>query len=126
MSKQNLYLGKSGEEIATCLLKDNGYKILARNYRTKLGEIDIIARDKDTVCFIEVKTRNSDRFGFPVEAISISKQRQISKAALMFLKQNNLLDKKARFDVVSIICSENTPKLDLIKNAFELNENFSY
>jgi len=126
VSKQNLYLGKSGEEIATCLLKDNGYKILARNYRTKLGEIDIIARDKDTVCFIEVKTRNSDRFGFPVEAISISKQRQISKAALMFLKQNNLLDKKARFDVVSIICSENTPKLDLIKNAFELNENFSY
>ena len=126
MSKQNLYLGKKGEETAVGLLKNNGYKILLKNYKTKLGEIDIIASDKGTICFIEVKTRQSDRFGSPVEAISASKQRQISKAALVFLKEKNLLDKKARFDVVSILYSQDTPRLGLIKNAFELSNDFVY
>ena len=126
MSRQNLYLGKFGEESAIDLLKNNGYRILARNYKTKLGEIDIIARDKDTVCFIEVKTRHSDRFGLPQEAISRSKQRHIAKVALMFLKENNLLSKRARFDVISIMHSEDTSKLDLIKNAFELDQSFTY
>jgi putative endonuclease len=126
VSRQNLYLGKFGEESAIDLLKNNGYRILARNYKTKLGEIDIIARDKDTVCFIEVKTRHSDRFGLPQEAISRSKQRHIAKVALMFLKENNLLDKRARFDVISIMHSEDTSKLDLIKNAFELDQSFTY
>ena len=126
MSKQGLYLGKKGEETAVGLLKDNGYKILLKNYKTKLGEIDIIASDKGTICFIEVKTRQSDRFGSPSEAISASKQRQISKAALVFLKERKLLDKKARFDVVSIMYSKDSPRLDLIKNAFELNNDFVY
>jgi len=126
VSKQNLYLGKKGEETAVGLLKNNGYKILLKNYKTKLGEIDIIASDKGTICFIEVKTRQSDRFGSPVEAISASKQRQISKAALVFLKEKNLLDKKARFDVVSILYSQDTPRLGLIKNAFELSNDFVY
>jgi len=121
-----LYLGKKGEEIAVGLLKDNGYKILLRNYKTKLGEIDIIASDKGTICFIEVKTRQSDRFGLPSEAVSASKQRQISKAALVFLKERNILDKKARFDVVSILYSKDIPQLDLIKNAFELNNDFVF
>ena len=69
MSKQNLYLGKTGEEAAVSFLKDNGYKILARNYKTKIGEIDIVAKDKDTFAFIEVKTRHSDRFGEPFESV---------------------------------------------------------
>ncbi len=126
MSKQDLYLGKKGEEAAVGLLKDSGYRILLKNYKTKLGEIDIVASDKGTICFIEVKTRRSDRFGLPTEAISDSKQRQISKVALMFLKENNLLDKKARFDVVSILYSKDIPQLDLIKNAFELNNDFVF
>jgi len=126
VSKQDLYLGKRGEEIAVSLLKAHGYKILLKNYKTKLGEIDIIASDKGTICFIEVKTRQSDRFGLPVEAISVFKQRQISKVALVFLKERNLLDKKARFDVVSILYSKDTPQLDLIKNAFELSNDFVY
>lgn len=126
MSKQNLYLGKSGEELAVDLLKQNGYKIIAKNYRTKLGEIDIVANEKDTVCFIEVKTRRSDRFGSPQEAVLSSKQRQISKAALNFLKDNNLLDRNARFDVVSVVLTGDKPKLDLIKNAFELDQKFTY
>jgi len=126
VSKQNLYLGKLGEEAAVGLLKDNGYRVLLRNYRTKLGEIDIIAKDKDTICFIEVKTRQTERFGLPYEAISRFKQRQISKAALAFLKEKKLLDKKARFDIVSIIYSEEKPKLDLIRGAFELDNYFLY
>ena len=119
-------LGKSGEELAVDLLKQNGYKIIARNYKTKLGEIDIVAKEKDTYCFVEVKTRHSDRFGLPQEAVLNTKQRQIAKSALIFLKENKLLDKKARFDVVSILYSQDSPRLDLIKNAFELNERFTY
>jgi len=126
VSKQNLYLGKSGEELAVDLLRENGYKIIARNYKTRLGEIDIIAREKDTVCFIEVKARRSDKFGFPQEAVLRTKQRQISKVALGFLKDKNLLDRKARFDVVSVIFVGDEPKLDLIKNAFELDQRFIY
>lgn len=124
MSKQNIYLGKSGEDTALNFLKENGYKILAKNYKTKLGEVDIIAYDKDTLCFIEVKTRGSLRFGSPQEAVSHFKQRQISKVALQFLKRNNLLNKKARFDVVSVIYAEDKPAFDLIKNAFELKERY--
>lgn len=126
MYKQHLTLGKSGEELALALLEESGYRILARNYKTKLGEIDIVAYDKDTICFVEVKTRHSDKHGLPQEAISGFKQRQISKTALIYLKKNHLLDKKARFDVVSIIYSENASKLDLIKDAFELDKDFVY
>ena len=124
MSKQNIYLGKSGEDSALNFLKENGYKILINNYKTRLGEVDIIAYDKDTLCFIEVKTRGSLRFGSPQEAVSHFKQRQISKVALQFLKRNNLLNKKARFDVVSVIYAEDKPAFDLIKNAFELEERY--
>ena len=126
MSKEHLCLGKFGEEAACALLKKNGYKILVRNYKNKLGEIDIIAYDKDTICFIEVKSRHSDKFGLPQEAIFAPKQRKISKVALSFLKENNLFDKKARFDVVSVIYSGEMPRLDLIKNAFELDSGFTY
>lgn len=126
VSKQNLFLGKSGEEEAVNFLKEKGYKILKRNYRSKLGEIDIIAKDRDTFCFIEVKTRYSQRFGVPQEAVRARKQRQISKVALSFLKENNLLDKRARFDVVSIMNLGERPELDLIKNAFELDARYIY
>jgi len=126
VSREHLNLGRAGEGQALSFLKDKGYRILARNYRSKLGEIDIIAQDKDTICFIEVKSRTSDRFGLPKEAVFIPKQKQISQAALMFLKEKNMLDKKARFDVVSIIYSEGLPKIELIPNAFELNERFIY
>jgi putative endonuclease len=124
VSKEHLLLGKYGEEIAIEFLKEQGYKIIARNYKSRFGEIDIIARDKDTLCFVEVKTRRSDRFGSPKEAVSKSKQRQIAKSALSFLKEKALLDKKARFDVVSIIYSKDNPKKDLIKDAFELDAHF--
>lgn len=126
MSKQNIYIGKSGEEAAVNFLKEQGYKILMRNYKTKLGEIDVIGRDRGTICFIEVKTRSSDAFGTGLDAVSKLKQRQLSKAALSFLKYHSLLNKKARFDVVSLLFSGSAPKLNLIKNAFELDNSFTY
>ena len=126
MSKEKIGLGNKGEELAADFLRGNGYKIIYRNYKTKLGEIDIIAEEKDTFCFIEVKARTSDRFGLGSEAVSRLKQRQVAKAALSFLKEKSLLNRKARFDVVSIDYSCLKARVDLIKNAFELDGSFTY
>jgi len=126
VSKESLNLGSLAEEKAQGFLESNGYKILHRNYKTKLGEIDIIARDKDTLCFVEVKCRSTQRFGTGFEALNWRKQSQISKAALVYLKENKLLDRKARFDVVSIDNSGREERFGLIKDAFELNERFTY
>ena len=86
----NRDIGEKGEEIAVKYLKKNKYKILERNYLTKLGEVDIIAKDKGILCFIEVKSRRSNLLGAPEEAISLKKKRQISKLALIYLKENNI------------------------------------
>ena len=124
MSKESLRLGKTGEDEAVDFLRSCGYKILKRNYKNKLGEIDIIATDKDTVCFVEVKSRTNDRFGLPEEAVNRFKQDQISKVALCYLKENKLFDQSARFDIVSIDRSRD-PSVKIIKNAFELDERYS-
>ena len=126
MSNDNLNSGRLSEKKAQGFLKVNGYKILQTNYKTKLGEVDIIAKDKDTFCFIEVKSRSSDRFGSGLDAVSNLKQKQISKAALSFLKEKNPLDNKARFDVISLDGSGSEEKITLIKNAFELDARFAY
>ena len=126
MLKDNLNSGALAEDKAGEFLKTNGYKILHRNYRTKLGEVDIIAKDKDTFCFVEVKFRSSDKFGKGFEAVNGKKQIQIAKAALSFLKEKKLLDKSARFDVVSLDACGAEEKITLIKNAFELSERFTY
>ena len=125
MPGKNLEFGKVVEKEAAEFLKTKGYKILKSNYKTKLGEIDIIAKDKDTICFVEVKGRHSLKFGQPCEAVTLKKQRQISKAAVYYLKLNNLMDSPARFDVLSILYGDNKGELSLIKNAFELNASFT-
>lgn len=113
-------IGKKGEELAIRFLKKNGYRILKKNYVCKLGEMDIIARDKDTLVFIEVKTRTSNLFGPPQMAVNLSKQTKLSKVALNFLKENKIEDIKARFDVVAIEIRPDQDKIELIKDAFEL------
>ncbi len=112
--------GKKSESIAVKHLKKKGYKILEQNYRTKMGEIDIIARDKDVIVFVEVKARRSDRFGNPKWAVTYKKQRKISMAALQYLKAMAQSNAGARFDVVSIDSSQDTPVVEIVKNAFEL------
>ncbi len=96
------------------------------NFKTKLGEIDIIARDRDILSFIEVKTRRNESFSVPAEAVGRLKQRKISQIALIFLKQKKLLNYKARFDVVTISIIDKQPKIELIKNAFELDNSYLY
>jgi len=112
--------GEKSESIAARYLKKHGYKIIEQNYRTKLGEIDIIAREKDTIVFIEVKARKSKHFGNPKWAVTPKKQRKISMVALWYLKATRQSNAKARFDVVSIISSQDNPSIEVIKNAFEL------
>jgi putative endonuclease len=127
MSRYHLQLGKDGEAEALRYLKTKGYKIIRSNFRSRLGQIDIIARDGDCLCFIEVKTRTSKKKGRPQEAIGIKKMRQLSKAALGYLRDFQLLGRPARFDVVSIALADSeSSRIKLIKNAFELCGVYSY
>lgn len=117
----NLSFGKEAEGAAARFLEKQGYKLLRRNYRNKFGEIDIVAVDKGVICFVEVKARHTVLFGSPGEAVSRHKQRQISKAALCYLKENNLLERPARFDVVTLLYKNDPPEIALIRDAFELS-----
>ena len=119
-NKQRPYdLGKSGEEIALHYLEDKKYKIIARGFRLFRGEIDIIAFDRKTLVFVEVKTRKSRDFGLPEESVTPSKQRQIRKVAQGFLAKNNFQNAECRFDVISLSFNENKGySVRHIKNAF--------
>jgi putative endonuclease len=112
--------GEAGEALAARMLRQKGYQIVATNYRTKLGEIDIIARDGDTIVFVEVKSRQSGRFGDPKWAVTPRKQRKISMVALYYLKITGQAGAKARFDVVSIRSAAQRPEVEIIRNAFDL------
>jgi len=116
---QRKELGKKGEELAVQFLKKNGYRIVVRNYVCRLGEMDIIARERDTLAFIEVKTRTSTTFGPPQLAVNPAKQMQLSKVALNFLKVKGLEDVKARFDVVAILMGPRGTEIELIRDAFD-------
>ncbi|MGB9498483.1 MAG: YraN family protein [Dissulfuribacterales bacterium] len=112
--------GKFGENLAARHLKKLGYKIICKNYRTKLGEIDIIAKQDDTIVFVEVKSRRTSTFGSPKYSITLKKQQQISKTALYYLKKTNQSDVCARFDVVTVNSVNKKHDIEVIKNAFEL------
>ena len=117
-------LGQKGEAIVVSYLKEQGYEVLETNYRNRMGEVDIIAKEGDVWCFIEVKTRLSDYYGDGLEAITDFKQRTMTKLALSYLMENNLLDEYARFDVVAVSGNpDEAPTLEIIKNAFELTDN---
>ena len=117
---QKKELGKKGEDLALRFLKKNGYRIFERNYVCKMGEVDIIAKEKDTLVFIEVKTRTSTAFGPPQLAVNSAKQMQLSKVALYFLKEKGIEDVKARFDVVAILLGPKGPEIELIRDAFDV------
>ena len=127
MTLKTSALGKEGEALALRFLEAQGYRIKEKNFKNKLGEIDIVAQDKDTVCFIEVKTRTSEAFGLPLEAVSRAKQRKLSQMALSYLKSKNLLDERARFDIVSLIKTDTgDSEISLLKDAFELSAPYAY
>lgn len=101
----NTSFGKKAEEIAVKLLRKKGYRILCRNYTCKLGEIDIVAKHKDVLVFVEVKARRSLKFGFPEEAVTNAKLKKIKKASECFVKTHSNLPDKKRIDVVAMLFS---------------------
>lgn len=113
--------GNQGETEAARYLEGLGYKILHRQLRGVYGELDLVALDRETIVFVEVKTRASTAVGHPTESVTPAKQKKITRSALAFLKQNHWLNRKARFDVISIIWPKagQTPQLQHYINAFE-------
>ena len=114
---RNKIFGRCGEAVAFNYLIENNYKILNTNFSCKLGEIDIIAKDKEYLVFIEVKTRYSRKFGDPLEAVDERKQYKIRNIATMYLKTNRLLDTPCRFDVIAIL-GDSDDDIRHIENAF--------
>ena len=118
MEKYNKTIGNYGEEEATKFLIKNKYKIIERNYSCKFGEIDIIAKDKNILVFVEVKSRTNDRYGTPATAINYYKKKNIIKTAQMYIQKNKLQNEFCRFDVVEVLLENADNNIRLIKNAF--------
>lgn len=116
-------LGREGEGLARRFLKKKGYKLIEQNYKTPMGEIDIIAMDGKTLVFVEVKTRETLEFGQPFEAVNYIKRQRIEKVALSYLKRFKDLP-PSRFDVLSICYKDGKPHFELIRDAFESSIRF--
>lgn len=114
--QKNIY-GKKNEIIASNFLKQKGYKILEMNYKNKIGEIDIIAKDKDYLVFVEVKARFSRMFGDPTEAVNTTKQNKIRAVASVYLMQKRKTEANCRFDVIAVL-GEDDADIRHIEDAF--------
>jgi putative endonuclease len=125
---EHLRLGTRGEKLACRFLRRSGYKVLYRNFRGRSGgEIDIVCRDKDTLVFVEVKTRTREDFGRPFDAVDRNKQKRIARGALAWLRLLDDPDILFRFDVVEVIIVEDAlPRFELLRNAFALPEPYIY
>ena len=118
MTFKRLATGHQGEQLAVAYLRRQGLKIISQNTRLRCGELDLVARDGDTLVFVEVKTRKSGRFGSPLEAVDGRKQRQVCRAAQEYLLKNGGFEQDIRFDVVGVLLTE-PPQIEHIKNAFD-------
>ncbi|MDD4003446.1 MAG: YraN family protein [Clostridia bacterium] len=110
----NVQYGKKGEDCAAKYIKNKGYKIVERNFTVKQGEIDIIATQKDTIVFIEVKTRHKASDILPSQSVGAVKQAKYRKVALLYIKMNKLFNRSCRFDIIEV-CGG---KINHIENAF--------
>jgi putative endonuclease len=117
-----------GENLACQFLKKNGYKILYRNFKGRTGgEIDVVCRDRDTLVFVEVKTRTREDFGRPLETVTREQRNRIARGGLAWLRLLDDPDILFRFDVVEVIAAEGEqPRLELIQNAFSLPKPYIY
>jgi putative transposase len=111
-------LGDAGENLAAAALEKQGYKILERNYMAPIGEIDLVARQGQTLVIVEVKTRKSTRFGSPQEAVSVAKQVKLQRLAEYYLQQKGLGETSIRFDVVAITLTGEATRIEIIADAF--------
>ena len=119
MTQARQALGKHGEDLACRELERRGYAIVARRYRRRGGEIDIIARDGETIVFVEVKAREDRAFGSGADAVTAFKRRRIVEVAQEYLVRHHRSDCRCRFDVVSIQFDTGRPVVELIQNAFD-------
>lgn len=117
LAKHQIF-GQVGEQYAERFLKKQKYKILARNHKTPFGEIDIIAKTKNTYVFVEVKTRSSTSFGLPQDAVDRKKQLKIINSAENFLDQNKLFETDYRFDIIEVIGDSESYEINHIIDAF--------
>ena len=120
MTRERQDLGKWGEDLALKKVKKLGYKCIVRNYRCPLGEVDLIARDGETLVFVEIKTRRGRSLEYAKEAVNQRKRRQLSKVALAYMKANGCAESKARFDVVVINLDGGEQEIEVVRNAFDL------
>jgi putative endonuclease len=119
MSRARVILGKTGEDLACAELERRGYAIIARRYRRRGGEIDIISRDGTTLVFVEVKTRDGRAFGEAAEAVTAFKRRRITRLAVDYMTRHHLSNCACRFDVVSIHFDSRRPVIEVFQNAFD-------
>ena len=112
-------LGKRSEDLAVEYLRKAGLKIVQRNYRCKLGEIDCVARDGNSIVFVEVRSRSTADSESPKYSIGPKKRRTISKVALYYLKRKGLTSNSARFDVVTVVFEGDAPTIEWTRNAFD-------
>ena len=119
MTDARISLGKRGEDLACAELERRGYEIIARRYRVRSGELDVVARDGATLVFVEVKTRTSRAFGGAAEAVTPLKQRRMAQLAEEYLMRHRLSECPCRFDVVSIHVGEGAPEIQILQNAFD-------
>lgn len=120
MSDARITLGKRGEDLACRELERRGYAIVARRFRVRGGEIDVISRDGPVLVFVEVKTRTGRRFGWAAEAVTAAKQRRIARLAHEYLLRHRLSDCPCRFDVVSVDVGASPPAVEIIQGAFDV------
>jgi putative endonuclease len=123
LTQKRLQFGREGESAALTFIKKKGYRILEKNFRSKVGEIDIIAEQDGVIVFIEVKARTNHEFGHPLNALTPAKQRKIIQTAQSFLARKRLSEKPMRFDVVALTSkSENDDswEIELLENAFQV------
>jgi len=127
-SPQHIRRGALGEKLAAKFLRRNGYKILYRGFKgNQGGQIDLVCRDDDTLVFVEVKTRGGEDYGRPFEAITRDQERRISRGALTWLRMLDNPEIAFRFDVVEIVIADQSkPRIELIKNAFQLSKPYIY
>ena len=118
MTARRTALGALGEDAAAAWYIERGYRVVARNWRVREGELDLVVCNATTTVFCEVKTRSSSAFGAPFEAVTVTKQRRIRSLAVMFLTAQPQPGRQLRFDVASVTPGAHAPKVDVIEAAF--------
>lgn len=115
-------LGALGEDLAAKHLQERGYRILERNYRCRVGEIDCVAVKDRTLVFLEVKARSHGGYGGPLEAVDARKRRKVTRVAQCYLLEKNLHDVPQRFDVVAVWFEGGRPRVEVYENAFDAED----